>query len=104
MEWSQDSCIKLIEVYKAHPVLWNPSDLNYFKKNFKSDAWAEISSKVGVQENECRDKIVSLLSSYRREKSRVKKSTGTGKGKLFIKYVNKLVNNIQIYFSSLIYV
>lgn len=69
----------------------------------KSDAWADILSEMGVPENECRDKIVSLLSSYRREKSKSKKSTGTGKGKLFIKYVSKLVNNTHIYFSLCTY-
>uniref|UniRef100_A0A2S2QAD4 Uncharacterized protein n=1 Tax=Sipha flava TaxID=143950 RepID=A0A2S2QAD4_9HEMI len=25
MEWSQEKCLRLIEVYKAFPVLWNPS-------------------------------------------------------------------------------
>lgn len=89
MEWSQDNCLRLIDIYKVHPVLWNLSDLNYYKKNMKSDAWADISSEIDVPENECRNKNVSLLSSYRREKSKSKKSTGTGKGKLFIKYVSK---------------
>jgi hypothetical protein len=84
MEWLEGDILGLIEAYKSFPVLWNPAESDYYKKNKKSDAWRDIAMSVGCPEDECKKKIISLLSSYRREKSREKKSTGTGKGKLFI--------------------
>ncbi|KAJ8889666.1 hypothetical protein PR048_009167 [Dryococelus australis] len=48
-------------------------------KNLKEDAWGEIGSAMCRPIEECRNKIVCLLSSYRREKSKESKTKGTGK-------------------------
>lgn len=93
MEWSEESLLNLIDIYKAQPVLWSPTDENYFKKNKKADAWRDISSTIGRSDEECRKKIISLLSSYRREKARIKTSTGTGTGKPFILIVIKITKD-----------
>ncbi|PNF43473.1 hypothetical protein B7P43_G10813 [Cryptotermes secundus] len=77
MEWSEGDILGLIEAYRSFPVLWNPGEKDYYKKN----------KKVGCPEDDCKRKIISLLSSYRREKSREKKLIGTGKGKLFIVHI-----------------
>ncbi|XP_069688648.1 uncharacterized protein [Periplaneta americana] len=80
MEWSEEEMLGLVEEYKLCPVLWNPSDKDYYKKHKKIDAWRDISTNIGRPEEDCKKKIISLLSSYRREKSRVKKSNRTRKG------------------------
>ncbi|XP_049795812.1 uncharacterized protein LOC126210586 [Schistocerca nitens] len=46
----------------------------------KADAWREISAEMDVSVDQCRKKI-PLLSSYRREKGKLKNSMGSGKGR-----------------------
>jgi hypothetical protein len=78
----EEKMLNLIELYKKKEVLWNPSDPDHFKKYKKEDAWQEISEDFGESAEVCKKKIISLLSGYRREKSKIKQSQGTGKGKL----------------------
>lgn len=85
MEWSEDKVLELIEIYKQYPLLWKPSDPQHFNKIKKSDAWKDIGDKMLRPAEECKKKMIYLLSSYRREKGKVKNSTGTGTGKfLFV--------------------
>ncbi|XP_031346793.1 uncharacterized protein LOC116173444 [Photinus pyralis] len=79
-QWSDESSLLLIEIYKNYEVLWNPRNENYYNKNLKVDAWKEIAAAVEQPEEACKAKIISLLASYRREKAREKKSKGTGSG------------------------
>ncbi|XP_043279285.1 uncharacterized protein [Venturia canescens] len=81
MEWDQETCIKLIGEYRNREVLWNPRNLFHYNKIRKEDAWREVSEKFGNDINEVKKKIESLKGSYRREKTRMKKSVGTGKGR-----------------------
>lgn len=74
--------LNLIELYKKKEVLRNPSDPDHLKKNKKEDAWQEISEDFGESAEVCKKRITSLLSGYRREKSKMKQSQGTGKGKI----------------------
>jgi hypothetical protein len=60
--------------------LWDPKDKNYHIKNIKNDAWREIAGDIGCDVAVVKSKITSLLSSFRREKAKMKKSMGTGKG------------------------
>lgn len=91
--WTEEGLLQLIELYKEHSVLWNPKDLNYFRKEKKIDAWKEIArlSLGHKSEESCKKKIVSLLASYRKERNKEKASQGTGKGKplfnLFVEYM-----------------
>lgn len=84
MEWTEENLLRLIDIYKQYPVLWNPANEDYYKKPKKLDAWKEISSQMGAAEEDCKKKVISLLSSFRREKSREKTSTGSGAGKLLV--------------------
>ncbi|XP_071639782.1 uncharacterized protein [Temnothorax longispinosus] len=81
MEWDQEICIQLINEYKNKEVLWNPRDSAYYNKIKKEDAWRELAEKTGKSSEEVKKKIESLKGSYRREKTRVKTSMGTGKGR-----------------------
>ncbi|XP_069363698.1 uncharacterized protein [Maniola hyperantus] len=80
MEWTEENCLRLIETYKRFPVLWDPKDQYYYRKNLKNDAWKEIGAIMGSDYEQCRSKLLSLLSSFRREKGKSQKSKGTGKG------------------------
>jgi hypothetical protein len=42
MEWDDEKCLNLIEIYRNKPLLSDPKDRNYYKKHLKDDAWAEI--------------------------------------------------------------
>ncbi|RXG61987.1 hypothetical protein Avbf_14048 [Armadillidium vulgare] len=77
--WAEESSLYLIEVYKSHPMLWDPKDPNYYRKSVKEDAWREISDLLGQSEDKCRNKMLSLLSSYRRERAKENKLKGTYK-------------------------
>ncbi len=85
--WTEEMCLNLIHIYREFPVLWNPRCDEYYKKNKKIDAWSEIGKRLNLSPDQCKNKMIILISSYRREKSRIKGSTGTGQGKLFITYV-----------------
>lgn len=80
MEWTEENCLRVIETYKRFPVLWDPKDQYYYRKNLKNDAWKEIGAIMGSDYEQCRSKLLSLLSSFRREKGKSQKSKGTGKG------------------------
>lgn len=80
-EWNRESSIQLIELYEERPVLWNPNNNNYHMKTLKYDAWKEIADKVKRNLKDVKQKMTSLLSSFRREKLKIKKGMGTGKGK-----------------------
>jgi hypothetical protein len=41
MEWDDEKCLHLIEIYKNKPILWHPKDINYCKKHLKEDAWIQ---------------------------------------------------------------
>lgn len=84
MDWPEETILKMIEVYKTKGLLWNPKDRNYSKKSLRDEAWQEISNEINVPEEECKRKMNSLLASYRREKSKIKKSKETEKRKFHI--------------------
>lgn len=79
--WSEEKVLQLIEVYRSKEILWNPQHENFYKKHLKEDAWMEIANLMETTQEKCYSKMISILSSYRREKAKEKKSKGTGKGK-----------------------
>jgi hypothetical protein len=55
----------------------------HFNKIKKQDAWEELGKEMKRPVDECKKKMENLLSSLRREKMKMRKSSGTGKGKHF---------------------
>ncbi|XP_033342858.1 uncharacterized protein LOC117229980 isoform X2 [Megalopta genalis] len=80
MEWNNEGAMKLIDAYKKRDIIWDPKHYQHFNKYKKFDAWKEISQEVGRSVDECRRKMERLLSSFRRENMKIRKSIGTGKG------------------------
>ncbi|KAJ8889571.1 hypothetical protein PR048_009070 [Dryococelus australis] len=76
MEWSQVKTIELIEMHRGSPCLWDPQQPEYKKNAMKNDSWATVSVTVVCTAIEARNKMESLMASFRRErqKSQMQKS------------------------------
>lgn len=82
MDWDRENCLKLIDTYEQNPMLWNPKHGLYYNKIKKHDAWINIDEIMQCDGGEAKKKMESMLASFRREKSKGKKTIGTGKGEL----------------------
>lgn len=81
MEWNKNDIIHFIEVYRKYELVWNPKHPAHFNKFRKQDAWEEIAKELDRSVDECKKKMEYLLAALRREKMKMAKSIGTGKGK-----------------------
>jgi hypothetical protein len=72
-------------LYKRKAIIWDPKHPTNFNKIKKPAAWKELGKEMYVYRSvdECKKKIDNLLSSLRREKINMRKSSGTGKGEYF---------------------
>ncbi|XP_060801586.1 uncharacterized protein LOC106141475 [Amyelois transitella] len=79
---SQEESIRLIQLYSTYKALWDPKDPKYLNKNQREDSWRQISAQMNTRMSvkEVKKKMDSLCGSYRREKSREKKSRISGSG------------------------
>jgi hypothetical protein len=55
----------------------------YFTKTKKHDAWEELGEEMNRPVDECKKKMENLLSSLLREKIKMRKNSGIGKGEYF---------------------
>ena len=67
MEWTRDIIFRFIELYRAHPLLWDPRNEHHKMKNKKSDAWTEISNCLNVEKVEVMRKMETLVGQFRQE-------------------------------------
>lgn len=76
---------KMVTLYKSKRLLWDSELPEYYNRNRREDVWREISLSMNVPVKELKKKMTSLLGSYRREKSREKKSLlrRSGKGNVY---------------------
>ncbi|XP_018580150.1 uncharacterized protein LOC108917849 [Anoplophora glabripennis] len=73
MEWSSEASLALIDEYKRHPVLWDSRHQSYSSKVQKQEAWEDIALNMQMDLLEVKQKMNSLLGSFRREKSRMRR-------------------------------
>jgi hypothetical protein len=83
MEWSQESVIELIELYRRKQIIWDPKQPMHFNKIGKQDTWEELGKEMSRPVDEYKKKMENLLSSLRREKMKMRKSGETRKGEYF---------------------
>jgi len=83
MEWTQESVVELIQLYKRKEIIWDPKHPMHCKKIRKQDAWGELRKEMNRPVDECKKEMGNLLSSLRREKMKMRKNSGTGKGEYF---------------------
>lgn len=80
MEWDNDKCLQLIEMYEMKPETWQSTHKHYFNKIKKQDAWHEIAKGMEISNTEVvKCKMNSLLSSFRRERTKEATTRGTYK-------------------------
>lgn len=70
MEWTTEKSLKLIELYRERPLLWDPTDSQYKLGKNKLAAWKEIADLMKTDATEVKKKTESLLASFRRERQR----------------------------------
>ncbi|XP_046143096.1 uncharacterized protein LOC123988135 [Osmia bicornis bicornis] len=80
MDFTKAEILTLIEIYRSKSVLWGPTNCDYFNKLKKEDAWEELSREINKSKAACKKKVEYLLAGLRREKLKMKRSVGTGKG------------------------
>ncbi|KAF5297279.1 hypothetical protein FQA39_LY12118 [Lamprigera yunnana] len=84
MDSKEEKMLKLIELYKNKPVIWNMSGPDNLKELRKELAWAKISIQFGESIEKCKKRIKKVLSERRREKLKMKEFEEMGIG-----YVSK---------------
>ncbi|KAJ8920508.1 hypothetical protein NQ315_005377 [Exocentrus adspersus] len=80
MEWSVEASLALIDEYKRHRVLWDVKDQSYSSKSLKQEAWEAIAFNMQLDAQEVKQKMNSLLGSFRREKSKIRKNRENSNG------------------------
>jgi hypothetical protein len=83
MEWTQESAIELIEIYKRKEIIWDPKHPMHFNKITMQDAWEELGKEINRPVDKCKKKMENLLSSLRLKIMKTRKISGTGKGEYF---------------------
>ncbi|XP_077288980.1 uncharacterized protein LOC143913199 [Arctopsyche grandis] len=76
--WDEKSILQLIEIYKGIEILWNQKHSHYYNHMKKTEAWEYMGRVFGLESEEVRRKMDSLLSSFRREKKKCIKRSKDG--------------------------
>lgn len=76
MEWNNGASLALIEEYKHQTVLWNSRHGYHYSKVRKQEAWETIAYNMQLGVDEVRQKMNSLLGSFRRERSKMRRGVG----------------------------
>lgn len=83
MEWTDEKVLVLIEEYKSRPGLWEPNHPHYKYANRKNEYWRSLANAVQTNVAEVKKKLNSLLASFRRERAKVKKTSGKSSKEVF---------------------
>ncbi|CAK1592717.1 unnamed protein product [Parnassius mnemosyne] len=76
----KEDSIRLIQLYGSFKMLWDSKDPDHLNKSKREDCWMKISKEMKLPIPELKKKLDSLTASYRREKSKQRKSNITGSG------------------------
>ncbi|CAB3222659.1 unnamed protein product [Arctia plantaginis] len=78
--WDNETCLTLIDAYESKRVLWDSTYEEYYNRIKKEDAWRDISDTLNISVDDVKKIIVSLTGSFRRERSKQKRSSKTVSG------------------------
>lgn len=76
--WTEEKCLELIRKFKANSVLWDTRNTLFYKQDVKFRIWDTIGLELNTTGKACKHKMGILMSSFRREKSRIKKGLTSG--------------------------
>lgn len=78
MEWSQDSCSHLVQLFRERKFLWDSLNTNYKNKYRRNNAWCEIALILYTEKkNGEENKMKRLIGQFQRER----KTNKSGHGK-----------------------
>lgn len=82
MDWSNELIIEFIQLYEAHPLLWDASHPQHKNRNCLHDAWQDIAKQLSADCNieTLKKKKESLMATYRILAKKVRSSMTTGSG------------------------
>jgi hypothetical protein len=84
VEWSRETVLKAIELYRDHCVLWDPTCTEFKDRNAKNNAWTDIVLALNVSKFEIQMKIKKLIGQFQRESKKNKSGSGAdGRSKWF---------------------
>ncbi|XP_041968710.1 uncharacterized protein LOC121725712 [Aricia agestis] len=72
--WTEDKCIDLIRKFRDNTILWDTKCPMFYKQHIKKKVWDNIGRVLNTTGAECKHKMSILLSSFRREKSKLRNS------------------------------
>lgn len=81
MDLNRENVLLLIQEYQKQRLLWDSKHKWHFRKQKKIDAWEKIGKNLGLDAADAKKKIASLLGSFRRERSKARRSMKTAEGK-----------------------
>lgn len=77
---NKNDVIKLINLYKENPCLWDINSRLYKRHDFKSTAYENISQNMNLPVEVIKKKIKSLRNTYTTEKKKIETSKKSGSG------------------------
>lgn len=80
MDWDQKKSLQLLDEYEKARLLWDSKHPQYYTKSKKQETWEQIAHKLKIEMPELKKKMNSLLGSFRRERSKTRRSLIQGKG------------------------
>lgn len=78
---SDRETVRFVELYENEPVLWNPQDLKYHKREARDAAASRIASQLGIEHFTAKHVVIkfkNLRSSYLQEVKKIKESSKSG--------------------------
>jgi len=72
VEWSNEKCLLLIDLYKESTNLWNTKHKDYRNRYIRQDSLLEISKHMDTSKEEVDRKLKNLICHFMREVKKVK--------------------------------
>ncbi|XP_063385469.1 uncharacterized protein LOC134671539 [Cydia fagiglandana] len=76
--YTNELVLQLVQAYKNHDLLWDPSNPDFKNRTKKNDAWDDIANTVNIPRREVESKIHTLRSQFAREKKKISQSRKNG--------------------------
>nr|XP_024217498.1 uncharacterized protein LOC112210977 [Halyomorpha halys] len=77
--WTPEDKVRLIDLYKDHSLLWDPTDVDHKNNHKRRDAFNNIARELGVESVDLvKKKMDSFLIQYRREMRSTLAAAGPG--------------------------
>ncbi|XP_063538691.1 uncharacterized protein LOC134747944 [Cydia strobilella] len=69
--YTNELVLQLVQAYKNHELLWDPSNPDFKNRTKKNDAWDDIANAVNIPRRDVESKIHTLRSQFAREKKKI---------------------------------